>query len=382
MVKGRRVVLHARGHANIRATHAKTLEFTADPAIGPRATCVAGVGLALDPASVAALRGPVRLTVEAGDLRASGTAVINPGHQLSDRLVVRRAATGGPETLAVLSTLVASDLDAALVAALARPDGDVRLTVEEDAARRPLLLVRAAGDPAPTGRLGAVWEQADLRVRLDRPPLPAPEFDGGDIVAVLATGTDQLDAPAGPVRDWLSAAAAGGARFRVVNRDALLDVLLAAGLPGAPVRWLGRADRRTARERLVEPFDVPTVLAVAPADAAAVLGRLADADPARPVAVESDALDLGVAVDWTTAAGAVDTVARHPGVPLVVVAARAAGPVGDLLAVARALVDAGVPARTVGGALDAFGLDRRALYAALGRRDPPGADGATGVGRG
>ncbi len=362
------MVLHARGHANIRATHAKTLEFTAEPAIGPRATCVAGVGLALDPASVAALRGPVRLTVEAGDLRASGTAVINPGHQVSDRLVIRRAATGGPETFAVLSTLVASDLDAALVGALARPDSEVRLIVEEDAGRRPLVLVRFADDPAPTGRLGAIWEQANLRVRLDRPPAHAPDLDGGDIVAVLATGVDQFDAPTGPARAWLAGAAAAGARFRALDRNVLLDVLLAAGLPGAPVRWLGRVDRRAARDRLVRPIDVPTVLAVAPADAVAALGPLADTDPAHPVAVETAALDLGIAVDWTTATDAVDAVARHPGVPLVVVAARPGGPAGDLIAVARALVEAGVPARTVSGALDAFGLDRRALYAALGER--------------
>ena len=40
------LTIRARGHAAITATHDKTLELSADNDIGPRATCVIGVGAA------------------------------------------------------------------------------------------------------------------------------------------------------------------------------------------------------------------------------------------------------------------------------------------------------------------------------------------------
>jgi hypothetical protein len=62
----------------------------------------------------------------------------------------------------------------------------------------------------------------------------------------------------------------------------------------------------------------------------------------------------------------------RPGAAHVVLAARSDAPTADVLLVARALIDAGVPPRTVGAALATFGLDRRRLYAAMRRGEQLG----------
>ena len=357
----RRTVLRASGHTHIRGTHGQTLELTTESAISPRATCVLGVDLSFDPVAAALLRGPVRLEVSAAGRSACGTAVINPGHEVRDRVVVRRAPAGGPETLAVSSTLTAADLDRELLSALAEPGTPVTLTVTEDGSRRPLVLVGAPGMSGPAGRLGLLWRHADTVVRgLARATLGG----GGTVVAVISEST--VDVP------WLAEAASHGARFAIVTGAApAAEALLAAGLPASPALWLGRVDRRAARDPRfadpVRPAAVPTVLAVPVSDVDGVLGPLAAADPEHPVAVQADPYDVGTAMDWTTAAGAVRAVRAHPGADALVVLA-AQPPGGDLAAAGRALVAAGVPARTVSDALAPLGLDRRTLYGGLRER--------------
>jgi len=397
---GRRAVLRAYGHPDIRATHGQTLELCAEAAITPRATCVIGVGLGYDPADLARLRGPVRVEIEAGGRRATGTAVINPGHRAGQRVVLRRAGTGGPETLAVHADLTARDLDRDLVAALAVPGAPVTVTVTEQAPPAPLVLVGTADMAEPAGRTGQLWRYADTVVRLGPGARPAPPqrlLAGGVTVAVLVDSTvdgalsavdgarSTVDGagPAGPARGgapggaaWLAAAARAGARFAVLVGDReLTAVLLAAGLPGVPALLLGRVDRRRARDPRVaapvRPAAVPTVLSVPVSDVDTVLGPLAAARPAHPVAVQADPLDVGVALRWTTAAGAPAAVRAFPGryARVVLAADPVAGPGADLLAAVRALAAAGVPARTLSLALAPLGLDRRAVYAAL----PPAA---------
>lgn len=425
---GRRAVLRAYGHPDIRATHGQTLELCAEAAITPRATCVIGVGLGYDPADLARLRGPVRVEIEAGGRRATGTAVINPEHRAGQRVVLRRSGTGGPETLAVHADLTARDLDRDLVAALAVPGAPVTVTVTEQAPPAPLVLVGTADMAEPAGRAGQLWRYADTVVRLGpgaRPDPPQRLLAGGVTVAVLVDSTvdgtwsavdgawsavdgalsavdgarSTVDGagPAGPARGgapggaaWLAAAARAGARFAVLVGDReLTAVLLAAGLPGVPALLLGRVDRRRARDPRVaapvRPAAVPTVLSVPVSDVDTVLGPLAAARPAHPVAVQADPLDVGVALRWTTAAGAPAAVRAFPGryARVVLAADPVAGPGADLLAAVRALAAAGVPARTLSLALAPLGLDRRAVYAALppaAAADPvPGRDPPAGA---
>jgi hypothetical protein len=361
----------------MRATHAKSLELTGEAEITARATCVAGVRMAAD-GSVGLLRGPVRLTLAVGGHRAHGWGVINPAHAVDDRVVLRRAASGGPETLVVRSTLTAADLDPALVEELRVPGAEVSLTVEEEAAtpsgdaRQALILVGSRDGAPPEGRLAALWDHADLAVDLRRKSGAAHVVrDLGVIAATLPAGSPHDGGPNPAVAELITlVSAAHAVRVAAVNRDPLLEILLAAGLPPVPVQWLGRVGRAAVRTRQVAPGPVPSVLAVPRQDAAAVLGRLAGAHPRHPVAVQDAGPDVGTAVGWITAADAPAAVAEHPAeAPLLVVAALEAGPAGDLWAIARALIESGVSPRTVGDTLAPFGLDRRELYAGIPPKD-------------
>jgi hypothetical protein len=383
---GRRVVVRAHGQPSIGATHDKTLEVTGDPSVSPRATCVVGVGAVFDPADLALLRGPVTLALAAGGLAASGEAVVNPTHAVGDRIVVRRSDHRDADTLAVRSTLVASDLDPALVRALADPHASVTLTVAETGERRPLVLVGT--EPFAGGRLGLLWRHADARVDLRGPvraaagpiradagpvgagaaPVRIDALEGDMTVAALVPAS-WADLPAAGAA-WLAAAARGGARFAAPAPHTA--ALLAAGLPAEPAVLLGRVDRRAARApevaRLVAAAPVPAVLTVPVADADAVLGPLAVAAPDAAVAVEDDPMDVGVAVRWTTAPHAVAAVGAFPGAAaLVVLPARRSGAGwADVDALVRRLAAAGIPPRTLSEALGPLGVSRRAVYDALG----------------
>jgi hypothetical protein len=372
------VVLRASGHPEMRATHAKSLELTGEAEITARATCVAGVRLAASrPAGL--LRGPVSLTLEVGGHRAYGWGVINPAHAVTDRVVLRRAPSGGPETLVVRSTLTAAELDPALVERLREPGAEVTLTIAEEdqtpsgEARQALVLVGSRDAAPPEGRLAELWDHADLAVDLRRkaPGAAHAVRDLGVIAASLPAGGLLDGGPNPAVAELIALVSASHAvRVAAVHRDPVLEILLAAGLPPAPVQWLGRLGRAGARARQITPGPVPSVLAVPRQDAAAVLGRLAAAHPGHPVAVPDAGLDVGTAVDWITAADAPAAIAAHPAeAPLVVVAALGAGPAGDLWPIARSLIEAGVSPRTVGDALAPFGLDRRELYAGIPPKD-------------
>lgn len=374
----RSAVLRGRGHPAIRATHAKTLELTADTAITERATCVVGVGARFDPdgslADLAALRGRVRLRLATPGLpEAVGEAVINPGHAVADRLVIRRRGAAGTdseaaETLAVDSTLTARDLSPEFAAALADPGREVTLTVEELGPERPLVLVGTIGRGAPVRldphRRGQ-WLRAEAFIDLTGglPILSTAKLAklSADALAVVADGGVAAVAlpcltvpPPPPGEDFLRGAAKLGARFCVVPRgegaESLLEALLAAGLPPAPYAWLGSPQRLSALPATPVVFRMPEAVPPSVFADRAVWTE----DPAGP--------DLGTAVRQVPAEEAVAAV----GALTVVGAAlgEVADPV-DLHAVARALADAGIAPRTLTEALADFGLTRKKLYSLL-----------------
>jgi hypothetical protein len=378
-VARRTVVLHASGHSEVRATHAKSLELTGAAEITARATCVAGVRMSTAD-TVELLRGPVSLTLEVNGHRAHGSGIVNPHHAVEHRVVLRRAATGGPETLVVRSTLTTAGLDPDFVNELRTPGAEVTLTVTEEPVtpsgetRQALVLVKVGGAAPTTGRLAVLWDHADLSVDLRRriPAGAADTLRELGVVAVTLPEGSAIDAGPHPAVRALIALATAVPQVRVaaLNGDTLLEVLLAAGLPPAQVLRLGRVSGAAVRHRPLAPGPVPTVLCVARADAAAVLGSLARTHPRHPVAVESAALDVGTAVDWLTAADAPTALADHPAEsPLVVVAPLETGPTGDLRAVARALIEAGLSPRTIADSLAPFGLGRGELYAGLSGQD-------------
>lgn len=159
------VAIQCSGDERITATHAKTFELTADHDIGPRATCVIGVGARVkgDPAR---LHGPVEITLDAGGHRQVVHADANPFLDPVDGLVVRKSDFRGAGTLAIGADTGAADLDRALVHAMADPAGrlDVRIrpvgpppatvVVTDDASRGydapGLTVVRVHGLDGPT----------------------------------------------------------------------------------------------------------------------------------------------------------------------------------------------------------------------------------------
>jgi hypothetical protein len=324
-------VLVGRGHPAIRATHAKTFELTAEPAVTARATCVLAVGTVLDP-NLALLRGRVRLTLDTAGLPAvSGEATLNPHRAISDRVVIRRSRSLDADTLAVESTLTADDLSADFASALTDPEREVRLTVEEVGITRPLLRV-SFGERMrlPAMKDFAAQGTADLTIAEDAPPKEA--------AALNAT---------------LERATALGARVSVAGSYKPLEALLAAGLPPHPFGYLGAPQRLSAMPATATVFRMPEAMPVS---------LLAERD----VWIEdAGELDLGTAVQRASVGDAIAAV----GALVVVGPADSRETSVDLTTVARALADAGIAPRTLTDALAPFGLTRKKLYALLSEQD-------------
>jgi hypothetical protein len=324
-------VLVGRGHPAIRATHAKTFELTAEPAITAQATCVLAVGTVLDP-NLAALRGRVRLTLATPGLPAlTGEATLNPRRALTDRAVIRRSRALDADTLAVDSTLTADDLPDAFASALTDPGREVTLTVEELGPARPLLHVGFG----------------------ERTHLPSLKDLGGQDTLSLTIAPDAPPKEVAATNTVLERAAAAGTRVAIASPYKPLEALLAAGLPPDPYAYLGSPQRLSTLPLTATVFHMPPG-----ADSAVLAGR--------DIWIEDTSeLDIGTAVTRTTPADAVES----PGVLTVLGPAGSDTELVDLTAVARALTGAGIAPRTLTEALAPFGLTRKRLYALLNEQD-------------
>ncbi|WP_328901270.1 DUF371 domain-containing protein [Streptomyces sp. NBC_00441] len=375
--------IHARGHENVRATHAKTLEITGEEDITARATCVVGVGATFDEQGIALLRGPVAVRLSAGPHVATGTAVVNPHHEVADRLVLRRSDHASPDTFAFRSTLVASALDPDFVTALGDPANEVTLTLTETGPRQPLVLVHRRNLPEPQGRPGLLWRTADATVDLDAGRIPDEArtalADGGVIAASFSGPLEDVSQTAGA---WLAEAAGHGTRFAVpADATGTVPALLAAGLPLAPAVHLGRAGRRglaaPPHAELLRTAPVPVVFRAPAADLGVLAEVLAGSFEDRRIAVPDGRADLGHGARWLGLPEAISAFESAQGgeeeaVFVLAPPARGAWNV-DLRPLLPLLVDQGVTARTLSTVLRPFGISRRDLYDALGdasgRRD-------------
>ena len=386
MSAARRVTVRASGHPQLRGTHHKSLEITREEAVTGRATCVVGVAAGEFPPELHLLRGPVRITVAAGPgARLAGHAVINPDHRVDRRLVVRRSDRVDPDTLANRADFTAADLDPALRAALSQPGAPVTMDIEEVRAPPPLVLVNSpAAGPLP-GRWGWLWRYADASVSFGAGMAGSAGADlaaalrsvtaGGVVAASVSAPLDQ--APARAI-GWLVAAAEHGARLLAPAADATTGTLLAAGLAPAPAVRLGTVDRRSVRRPaiagLLRHGPVPVVLTLALADAEPVLGPLATGEAgSRPVAVPAELVDVGVQLQWTTLAAALPRLAGSGGDPVTIVLGsreQATAPV-ELADLARSLLAAGVPARSLAEALRGWGVGRAEVYRWRQQAGPP-----------
>jgi hypothetical protein len=388
---GRRAVtFRAAGHPEIRATHAKTLELTADPAITARATCILGVGAGVDAVALGALEGRVTITIEAGGVADTVTATANPGWSDPGSVIVRKSAHTSPATFATDADKGAADLDRTLVAALADPGATVTVTVAEVApAARPAAagyLAVPDGRPAAlTGAGAAALAAADLIVTVDpvrvrrllgrlggvaaaddvEPVLVEADAAGraravaavraGDLVLLVDTG----GLPGG------FADLGGEVPVRPVGPPpaAELGAVAAAGLGAGPVTILPPSPGRDAR-----------VAALAASTAATLVWRedrpgdaLDDIRAARGDTIVHAALDAGTRTAATVSGTPDELRDRVQGAPILVVppvpSAGQGAPV-DADALLTALLAAGVPGRTLAEALGTLpGHTYRRAYA-------------------
>jgi 16S rRNA (cytidine1402-2'-O)-methyltransferase len=104
-----------QGHPYNSGTHATTLERTRALAIGPRATCIVGVGANYDADALLKLRGEIEVVLEGNGVSDSFTATVSPFFLGGDSLVFRRGLGLRTRTFAYDATKTAADLDRKLM---------------------------------------------------------------------------------------------------------------------------------------------------------------------------------------------------------------------------------------------------------------------------
>lgn len=370
--------LDLTGHPALRATHAKTLEFTRDEAVTDRATCVVGVAGRVTGGACA---GPVRITIDAGGVAATVDAVANPDWA-GGTAIVRRGTDRRPDTFATEATAGAADLPRELAARIADPAVPIavrctRLPRRPDG-RAGLVLAWSAPGAAPAPRLAAELAAADAVVAEDPGalallsgvrPVPAHEAEAG-----------LLDGEFGRVL-VLATAGIPGASVPAALRAPDRIAVEVAGLPGtlavtaasplrAPVQLAGPVARARmdAVLRSVPP-EATLVVSVPAGDLARLLERAAAQRGTTTAAV----LDPGAGgpVRW----GAVDDlrVTRTSGELVCALDGTAArSDLGEeLTAFVRGLLADGVSARSAALALARLpGWSRRRAYDAVLALDP------------
>jgi hypothetical protein len=365
-------VVTAGGHPAIRASHAKTLELTAEPSITARASCVVGVAARLPAQPVA---GPIRLTLSAAGESVSWRAIGNSGWWPgSGSAVIRRSGRRLPDTFATDAELAAADLPRALAGALAAPDTTVTLRVEravgpvgvlvrcrlagtgpdrvlaeaaaadlvlaEDAAARSWLA--SAGLPASPASAGSTADAAS-RLAAGGRVLAVAAGDGTDLTGLLlaAGSVEVLGLPA-----ELAVSAAAADRSAVLHADGVRPrelPALAAAHPSLALAFRCPADR--LRRLLAELGRTTADLVLAPVD-----------DPERPIRgqlAELALLDQPLALPHRA-----ELACRVAGL-----AQPAGGPPIEPAALVRQLLAQSVSPRTVALAVAALpGWSRRSAY--------------------
>ena len=342
--------LVGRGDGAIRATHAKTLEFTPDPAITERATCIVAVGSEV--ADVRRLAGPVRITISAGGESFALEALANPAWTPGGPAVVRRSDRRRPGTLATEASAGAADLPRPLVAALQDPAARVEVAIEPLRGRPAAVLVWLDPDAPADPRVAAELAAADVVVaederaarllgeRVTSGPVPvqgrvvaaaARELPGATLAAQLAgVDVDVLGLPPA-----LAAAAASPSRAPLVVTE--------SGDPRALLRKIPPDHRLVARVRTDEVADLLQLAAALRGTAGAVLVP-PEARPRRVVLGEDvpGREVVHLCFDPTTESTALDPSVR---------------------AAVEGLLADGVPTKTAANALAALtGWERRRAY--------------------
>ena len=411
-----------RGHPNVAATHAKTLELTRDTEISRRATCVLGVAGDHDDHALLALRGRVEVVLECEGERDEFTATMSPFFLGDDSLVFRRGDGLRGDTFAFDATKTAATVDRRLVGLLGSPDRRLTVTIRAVASGpAPGALFVVALPIGNDGDIGAravkVLERVDLVLAEDTRRLrslaqrigidparatsyhdhnEAQRVDGiierlrlGARVALVSDAGTPLFSDPGYV--LVSRAVEEGiAVCPVPGPSAVLAVLAASGLPVDRFVFGGFLPRRSsARQQALRELTALGCAVVCYESATRLAETLADI--------------AAVRADWRVCIGrevtkifeefrrgraqdlARELAGEQPrGECTIVIAPPAGGDGGtdtdasatahDVDALLRSLLDQGVPASTVAQALKAMpGVGRNEAYErvlALGRERP------------
>lgn len=122
-------MIRARGHRHVTATHAKTLELATDDDIGPDASCVIAVGARAEWEELGRRSGLAAITIDAAGCRQDVVARLSPFWSRGHGLVVRKSDFRGEDTLAIEADTAAADLDPELRAALRDPATAVEVSI-------------------------------------------------------------------------------------------------------------------------------------------------------------------------------------------------------------------------------------------------------------
>jgi len=401
---GQSVRLRAFGHASIKATHHKTLELTADPQVTESGTCIIGVAAEAPMDGLLGLHGPVRLTLSCGGAADSVRARMNPYFIASDPLIVRIHPDPQHRSLCIGADKAAADLDRDLVGALQSPRAELDITITPEPDGRPaqgVLFVVATpiGDRRDLSpRAEATLRSVDLIVAEDtrtartllggvradilslhdhnergRVPEVIDRLGRGDRVALISEAGMPLVSDPGfhLVR---AAAEADCLIVPVPGPDAVTTALSIAGLPTDAFQFIGFLPRKAGerRRRLADLRDSPqsTVFFEAPHrildSLDAVTAELGD----RAIAACRNLTKPGEEVLRGTAAAVADRLRARDAVrgefTVVIAPGQPEAPTGlsdELTAVARSLVEAGVPTKTISAALaKGTGASKRDMF--------------------
>jgi 16S rRNA (cytidine1402-2'-O)-methyltransferase len=410
-----------RGHPNVTATHAKTLEFTRDPEISRRATCVLGVSSSHDDRALTALRGEVEVVLECDGARDAFTATISPFFLGDSSLVFRRGAGLRGRTIAFDASKTAATIDRDLVTRLQSSDRELTVTINavgsEPVVGALFVVSLPIGNDADIGRRAVeVLEGVDLVLAEDTRRLRALGQrvgidvgratsyhdhneservegvlerlrDGARVALVSDAGTPLFSDPGYVVVS--RAVAAGIPVCPVPGPSAALAALAASGMPIDRFVFGGFLPRRSAaRRQAMQQLSAPgfaVVLYEAAPRLAETLADIAAVCPgwsaclAREVTKTFEEFRYGTAAELATEIASEKVLGECTLVVAPPVAAESDAPpttatdnqLDDLL---RSLLAQGVPASTVAQALRVIpGIGRNQAYErvlALGRELP------------
>jgi len=392
-----------RGHPNIAATHAKTVEFTRDPDISRRATCVLGVASDHDDAALRTLRGHVEVTIACGGHVESLTALVSPFFLGDDSLVLRTGEGLRGRTFAYDASKGSSDLDRDLVAAAQSPGATLHVTVRATGRRTApgalfVVALPIGNDRDVTRRAIDVLTGVDLvlaedtrrlhalaqRLGIATPPARSyydeneagraaqalEMLESGARLALVSDAGTPLTSDPGYVL-VSQAADRGMPVVPVPGASASLAVLMASGLPVDRYVFAGflprRSPARRAALRELARAGLALVCYEAPTRIASFLADVAAVGPGWRVCVGREMTKVFEEFRYGTAADLAAELAddeRPLGEFTIVIApdAAAAEDTGDD-ALLRALLAQGVAPSTLARALkQARGLSRNAAY--------------------